>query len=149
MNQVSPTEFTRHKVYPSLVVGIFFLIKLIIPFHKLKSSIKALVSIAIFCAALGSFTYADKPKEFLDCGLEAEIAMRVVDSKIKGKPLTEIVRDWQKGEEEYTNDFIETLVTFAYRNYPVMTKLEIANLQLNKCLKAEWLLVERIWLPDA
>ena len=73
--------------------------------------------------------------------------MRVVDSKIKGKPLTESVGDWQKGEEEYTKDYIETLVTFAYRNYPVMTKLEIANLQLRKCLKAEGL-VERIWLPD-
>ena len=93
-------------------------------------------------------TMAGSPKEFLDCGLEAEIAMRVVDSKIKGKPLTEIVLDWQKGEEEYTNDFIERLVTFAYRNYPVMTKLEIANLQLRKCLKVEGLLVERIWLPD-
>ena len=92
-------------------------------------------------------TIADKPKEFLDCGLEAEITMRVVDSKIKGKPLTEIVSDWQKGEEEYTKDYIETLVIFAYRNYPVMTKLEIANLQLRKCLKAEGLLVERIWLP--
>ena len=91
---------------------------------------------------------AEEPKEFLDCGLEAEIAMRVVDSKIKGKPLTEIVSDWQKGEQEYTKDYIETLVTFAYRNYPVMTKLEIANLQLRKCLKAEGLLVERIWLPD-
>ena len=53
-------------------------------------------------------TMADKPKEFLDCGLEAEIAMRVVDSKIKGTPLTEIVSDWQKGEEEYTKDYIET-----------------------------------------
>ena len=93
-------------------------------------------------------TMADSPKEFLDCGLEAEIAMRVVDTKIKGKPLTGIVSDWQKGEEEYTKDYIETLVTFAYRNYPVMTKLEIANLQLRKCLKAEGLLVERIWLPD-
>ena len=93
-------------------------------------------------------TIADNPKEFLDCRLEAEIAMRVVDSKIKGKPLNAIVSDWQKGEKEYTKDYIETLVTFAYRNYPVMTKLEIANLQLNKCLKAEGLLVERIWLPD-
>ena len=93
-------------------------------------------------------TMAGSPKEFLDCGLEAEIAMRIVDSKIKGKPLTEIVSDWQKGEEEYTKDYIETLVTFAYRNYPVMTKLEIANLQLRKCLKAEGLLAERIWLPD-
>ena len=107
-----------------------------------------LASIAICSNVLGSFAYAEQPKEFLDCGLEAEITMRVVDSKIKGKPLTEIVRDWQKGEEEYTNDFMETLVTFAYRNYPVMTQLEIANLQLRKCLKAEGLLVERIWLPD-
>ena len=104
--------------------------------------------LSIFFVVIISPVKADKPKEFLDCGLEAEIAMRVVDSKTKGKPLTEIVRDWQKGEEEYTNDFIERLVTFAYRNYPVMTKLEIANLQLNKCLKAEGLLVERIWLPD-
>ena len=124
------------------------MIKLITPLHKLTSSIKALVSIAICTYVLGSLAYADNPKEFLDCGLEAEIVMRVVDSKIKGKPLTEIVRNWQKGEEEYTNDFMETLVTFAYRNYPVMTKLEIANLQLRKCLKAEGLLVERIWLPD-
>ena len=93
-------------------------------------------------------TIADNPKEFLDCGLEAEITKRVVDSKIKGTPLTEIVSDWQKGEEEYTKDYIENLVTFAYRNYPVLTKLEIANLQLRKCLKAEGLLAERIWLPD-
>ena len=110
-------------------------------------------SVIFSCLVLGYLlillpAYADKPKEFLDCGLEAEIAMRVVDSKIKGKPLTEIVSDWQKGEEEYTKDYIEALVTFAYRNYPVMTKLEIANLQLRKCLKAEGLLVERIWLPD-
>ena len=93
-------------------------------------------------------TMAGSPKEFLDCGLEAEIAMRVIDSKIAGKPLNEIVTDWQKGEEEYTKAYIETLVTFAYRNFPVMTKLEIANLQLKKCLRAEGLLVERIWLPD-
>jgi hypothetical protein len=68
---------------------------------------------------------ADKPKEFLDCGLAAEIVMRVVDSKIKGKPLTGIVREWQKGEQEHTKDFIERLFTFAFSNYPVMTKLKI------------------------
>jgi len=32
-------------------------------------------------------TMAGSPKEFLDYGLEAEIMMRVVDSKIKGKSL--------------------------------------------------------------
>jgi hypothetical protein len=68
---------------------------------------------------------ADKPKEFLECGLEAEIVMRVVDPKIQGKPLTEIVREWQEGEQEHTKNFIERLVTFAFSNYPVMTKLEI------------------------
>ena len=53
-------------------------------------------------------TMADKPKEFLDRGLEAKIVMRVVDSRTIGTPLTEIVSDWQKGEEEYTKDLVVT-----------------------------------------
>ena len=85
----------------------------------------------------------------MNCGLEAEIAMQVIDSKIKDETLTEIITGWQNNlADVLEKDYIETLATFAYRNYPVMTKLEIANLQLNKCLKAEGLLVERIWLPD-
>ena len=76
-----------------------------------------LLKLSLLLSVIPCLTMADKPKEFLDCGLEAEIVMRVVDSKIKGKPLTEIVRDWQKGEKEYTKDYIETLVTFAFCFY--------------------------------
>ena len=85
----------------------------------------------------------------MNCALEAEVAMQVIDSKLDDEPLMELITGWQDSlADVLEKEYIEEMVSYAYMNYPVMTKLEIAKTQLNKCLKAEGLLVERIWLPD-
>ena len=104
----------------------------------------------IFTLVFSTGSLAETNKKFMDCALEAEIVMQVVEDKVKEETLNEIILGWQKSSEGtfLNNNYIEEMVTFAYMNYPVMTKLEIANLQLNKCLKEEGLFVYRIWLPD-
>jgi len=52
------------------------------------------LTLSLLLTVAPCLTMAGSPKEFLDCGLEAEIAMRVIDSKMKGKPLNEIVTEW-------------------------------------------------------
>ena len=111
---------------------------------------KTLLRSLIFFLLSFTLPSAKNNKEFMDCALEAEIAIDVIKSKVKEEPLGKIIDEWQNSTEGtfLEKNYIETLVTFAYLNYPVMTKLEIANLQIKKCLKEEGLLVERMWLPD-
>ena len=107
------------------------------------------MALFLFMALQPSFLIAIEEKLFMNCALEAEVAMQVIDSKVKDEPLRELITGWQDSlADVLEKDYVEEMVTHAYMNYPVMTKLEIANLQLNKCLKSEGLLVERIWLPD-
>ena len=108
-----------------------------------------LTTLILFMALTPSFVIAIEEKLFMNCALEAEVAMQVIDSKLEDEPLMELITGWQDSLADVLGkDYIEEMVSYAYMNYPVMTKLEIANTQLNKCLKAEGLLVERVWLPD-
>ena len=107
------------------------------------------MTLILFMALKPNFVIASEEKLFMNCALEAEVALQVIDSKLEDEPLMELITGWQDSLADVLGkDYIEEMVSYAYMNYPVMTKLEIANTQLNKCLKAEGLLVERIWLPD-
>lgn len=73
----------------------------------------------------------------MDCALEAEITIDVIKSKVKEEPLGKIIDEWQNSTEGtfLEKDYIETLVTFAYLNYPVMTKLKIKSPKSTLCKK--------------
>ena len=98
---------------------------------------------------LSNSVVAGEHKKFMECGFEAEVVLDVIDSKIKGKSLNDIIVGWQETVDNHlTKKYVEEMVTFAFLNYPVLSKLTIANRQLKICLQEQGLLMERVWIPD-
>ena len=88
-------------------------------------------TLTLLLALTPTLITANEEKMFMNCGLEAEVVMQVIDSKIKDEPLQDLIAGWQNSLTDVLKaHYVKEMVTYAYINYPMMTKLEIANLQL-------------------